>query len=81
MKNENRIIQVNDIPIGLNIKTIRQSKGLRQIDIVAKLQLLGINISISSYSKIEAGRQNPTVSLLFALTQIFQCDFNTLFSC
>lgn len=79
MEKENRVIQVNDVNIGKNIKTIREEKGLKQTDVIARLQLLGVEISVYSYSKIENGKQNPTVSLLQALTEIFQCEFNDMF--
>ena len=79
MKKENRIIQVNDVNIGQNIKKLRKERGLKQTDVIAKLQLLGIEISVYSYSKIENGKQNPTVSLLVGLTEVFGCDFNRLF--
>lgn len=79
MKNESRVIQVGDINIGKNIKQLREKKNLTQTDVLAKLQLSGVEISIYSFSKIENGRQNPTVSLLAALTQILDCDFNSLF--
>lgn len=80
MKKESRVIQVNDICIGENIKSLREQKGLKQTDVIARLQLLGIEISVYSYSKIETGRQNPTVSLLKALTKIFQCEYNDFFN-
>lgn len=79
MKNEIRIIQVDDINIGKNIKTLREKSNLTQTEILAKLQLMGIQISVYSLSKIENGRQNPTVSLLSALTEILDCDFNAFF--
>lgn len=79
MKNEIRIIQVDDINIGKNIKTLREKKNLTQTDILTKLQLMGVKISVYSLSKIENGRQNPTVSLLSALTAILECDFNAFF--
>lgn len=79
MKNESRVIQVGDINIGKNIKQLREEKNLTQTDVLAKLQLSGVEISIYSFSKIENGRQNPTVSLMAALTQILDCDFNSLF--
>lgn len=79
MKKENRVIQVRDINIGKNIKAIRISKKMKQSDVLAKLQLLEVDISSYSYSKIENGRQNPPVSLLVALTKIFECDFNAFF--
>lgn len=79
MKKESRVIQVNDIRIGENIKSLREQKGLKQTDVIAKLQLMGIEISVYSHSKIENGKQNPTVSLLVGLKEVFGCDFNGLF--
>ncbi len=61
MEKESRIIQVNDVNIGKNIKKIRKERGLKQTDVIAELQLLGIETSVYSYSKIENGKQNPTV--------------------
>lgn len=80
MKNEIRIIQVDDINIGKNIKSLREKSNLTQTNILAKLQLMGVEISVYSLSKIENGRQNPTVSLLSALTKILDCDFNAFFN-
>lgn len=82
MKNESsidRIIQVNDICIGTNIRKQRELMNVRQIDMVAKLQVEGVDISIYSYNRIEKGTQNPTVSFLYACCKIFRCDMNTLF--
>lgn len=75
-----RIIQVNDIDIGKNIAMLRKSMNIKQTDMVAKLQIKGIDISIYSYNRIEKGKQNPTVSFLFACCQILNCDMNMLFN-
>lgn len=82
MKNEHsidRIIQINDIHLGKNISELRKSNHLKQTDMVARLQLLGVDISIYSYNRIEKGTQNPTVSFLLACCSIFSCDMNQLF--
>lgn len=79
MKNESRVIQIDDVDIGKNLKKLRRSKGLKQKDVIARLQLLGIEISTYSYSRIENGKQNPTVSLLKGLTEIYECDYNKFF--
>lgn len=78
-KSVDKVIQVNDINIGSNIATIRKSLNLKQTDMVAKLQLLGIDISIYSYNRIEKGTQNPTVSFLIGCCNILKCDMNTIF--
>ena len=74
-----RIIQVNDIEIGKNMARIRKSMNIKQTDMVARLQINGIDISIYSYNRIEKGTQNPTVSFLFACCHILECDMNTIF--
>ncbi len=82
MKNQesiDRVIQVNDIDIGKNIARLRKSMNIKQTDMVVRLQINGIDISIYSYNRIEKGTQNPTVSFLFACCHILDCDMNTLF--
>lgn len=74
-----RIIQVQDISIGDNIKYHRQQANLKQTDMVKKLQLSGIDISTYSYNRIEKGTQNPTVSFLLAVCSLLDCDMNDLF--
>ena len=83
MKNDNstdRVIQVNDINIGNNIAQLRKELNIKQTDMVARLQVLGVDVSIYSYNRIEKGTQNPTVSLLLACCAILDCDINTLFN-
>lgn len=83
MKNQesiDRIIQVNDIDIGKNIAKLRKDMDIKQIDMVAKLQTSGIDISIYSYNRIEKGTQNPTVSFLYACCYLLNCDMNALFA-
>lgn len=82
MKNSNsidRVIQVKDINIGSNIAKLRKSMHIKQKDMVSRLQINGIDISIYSYNRIEKGTQNPTVSLLYECCYILNCDMNTLF--
>jgi len=65
--------------IGANIQKARKQKGLTQDETIAKLQLMGVNISRSTYAKIETDRINIRVSELIALSQIFGVDFNFFF--
>ena len=75
-----RIIQVNNIDVGKNIAKLRKSMNIKQTDMVARLQINGIEISIYSYNRIEKGTQNPTVSFLFTCCHILECDMNTIFN-
>lgn len=77
---ETRINQRTNNLIGKNIKKLRLQQQLRNVDMVAKLQLEGISINSSTFSKIENGISNPGVELLLALTKILDCDVNALFS-
>ena len=68
-----------DMDIGHNIQRLRKSAGLTQDQTVAKLQLMGLEISKSTYAKIETNRMNIRVSELVALSQIFGAQFNDFF--
>ena len=68
-----------DKDIGANIQKARKNKGLTQDQTIAKLQLMGIEMSRSTYAKIETNRINIRVSELVALSRIFSVDFNFLF--
>ncbi|MBO5031670.1 MAG: helix-turn-helix transcriptional regulator [Lachnospiraceae bacterium] len=74
-----RVNQRENHLLGSNIRKLREAKGLRNRDVLAQLQLRGIDIARSTYSKMELGINNPTVDVLIALTEILDCDFNALF--
>lgn len=69
-----------DLDIGHNISALRKAAKLTQDQTVAKMQLMGIEISKSTYAKIETNRMNIKVSELVALKQILDVDFNAFFS-
>lgn len=68
-----------DMDIGHNIQRLRKKAGLTQDQTVAKLQLMGLEISKSTYAKLETNRMNIRVSELVALSQIFDAQFNDFF--
>lgn len=74
-----RVNQRTNHLLGKNIKRLRIENGLRNKDVVAQLQLRGIEISTGTYSKVELGLNNPSVDMLIALTEIFSCDYNAFF--
>lgn len=53
---------------------------MKSVEVTAQLQIGGIAINIGTYSKSENGRNNPTVDVLIALTDIFSCDFTAFFA-
>ena len=65
--------------IGHNIQALRKKAGLTQDQTVAKLQLMGLEISKSTYAKLETNRMNIRVSELVALSRVFNAQFNDFF--
>ncbi len=65
--------------VGTNIRRLRKEHGLKATEVIAQLQVKGINVTTGIFSKVENGRNNPTVDMLIALTDIFKCDFNEFF--
>lgn len=57
--------------IGKNIRKFRIENKLTQEQTIAKMQVLGIEISRSTYSQIECGISNIKVQELLALAEIF----------
>ena len=78
-RSADRVIQVRDASIGGNIRKYRLQAGYKQTELVRKLQISGVDISVFSYNRIEHGTQNPTVSLLLTLCVLLRCDMNDLF--
>ena len=74
-----RINQRTNHLLGYNIKRLRIEHNLRNKDIIAQLQLRGIDISSSTYAKMESGVNNPSVDLIMALKAIYDCDYSDFF--
>lgn len=74
-----RINQHNNPIVGSNIRRLRKLNKLKATEVIAKLQLKDINLTTGIFSKVENGCNNPTVDMLIALTEIFNCDFNEFF--
>ncbi len=74
-----RVNQHKNPIVGKNIKRLRKEQKMKSIDVIAKLQLKGLNVNVGTFSKVENGYNNPSVDLLIALTDILGCDFNAFF--
>ena len=68
-----------DMDIGKNIQSIRYANKLTQDQVIAKLNLMGISMSKSTYAKLETNRMNIKVSELMALADIFHCEVGDFF--
>jgi len=68
-----------DLDIGRNIQALRRACGLTQEQVVAKMQLMGLNMSKSTYAKLETNRMNIRISELAALRLIFGVEYQSFF--
>ena len=68
-----------DMDIGQNIQQLRKQNAMTQNQVIAKMNLMGLNISPSTYAKIETNRMNIRVSELAALKIIFNAEYNDFF--
>ena len=65
--------------LGYKIRDLHNSKELTQEQMVAKMQLRGLDTTRSRYSQIECGTYNIRVDELKAIVEILDVDFNTIF--
>ncbi|MBQ4581838.1 MAG: helix-turn-helix transcriptional regulator [Oscillospiraceae bacterium] len=65
---------------GANIERIRKETGLKQLEVVAQLQVLGIDINPSSYSKLEGQRRMASDIEVQAIARILNVPIEELFA-
>ena len=65
--------------IGKNIQRLSNDPKMTQDQVVAKMNVMGLNISKSTYAKLETNRMNIRESELIALKIIFNAEFNDFF--
>jgi transcriptional regulator with XRE-family HTH domain len=75
---EQRIKQDRKINIGANIREIRKTRGMGQTQLVAKLQLLGVDIIREALVKIEKGTQHIQASQLRGIRDVLGTTYDEL---
>lgn len=74
-----RKIQYGDKNIcGANVERIRKELGMKQLTLVSKMQLLGVDINPSSLSKLEGQIRIASDIELKAISQILGVSMETL---
>ncbi len=68
-----------DRNMGNNIRMLRNRVKLTQEQVASKLQLMGCDISRSYYSRYETGELNIPITVIIALKQIFECNYDDFF--
>ena len=74
-----KLKQSSEHGIGKNLRRLRLKKSLTQVQVVAKLNLYGIEMGRVTYNKMEHNNYSIRMSELVALKQIFDCSFEDFF--
>ena len=65
--------------IGKNAERLRKSQRISQKDFIAKLQLFGLDVNPTSYSKLEGQIRIATDKEVRAIAGVLKVDVNELF--
>lgn len=71
-------IKQDNISIGENIRRIRKAKNIKQVDLVRKIQLSGIDMTRECLVKIERGIQHIYASQLRAIRDALDTTYDEL---
>ncbi len=63
--------------VGLSVKNIRKKRGLMHKDLVKKMN--PEPISVNTLSRIETGRSNYSIDVLFRIAAVLNCDISDFF--
>lgn len=75
---EQKIKQDEIIQIGKNIRAIRIRKGMKQVEMVRAMQLIGVSMTRETYVKIERGIQHISASQLRAIKDVLETTYDEL---
>ncbi len=65
--------------VGKNIEKLRKEQGLKQKDFISKLQIMGIDINPTSYSKLEGQIRMATDREIYYISKILNVSIEELF--
>lgn len=65
--------------VGKNIEAIRKQRGIKQKDLIAKMQTMGCDINPTSYSKLEGQVRIATDKEIFVIAKILDIKMEDLF--
>lgn len=75
---ESKIKSNSSIDIGSNIRRIRLSQGIKQIEVIRQLQLRGFNVTKETMVKWEHGKKHFSASQLKAIKEILNTTYDEL---
>ncbi|MCM1306104.1 MAG: helix-turn-helix domain-containing protein [Bacteroides sp.] len=65
--------------VGANIEKLRKARKISQKDFIAKIQVEGVDINPTSYSKLEGQTRIATDKEIFAIAKILNISIDNLF--
>ncbi len=65
--------------IGANVERIRKSKGIKQKEFVAQMQVAGVDINPTSYSKLEGQVRNASDIETYIIAKLLNVTMEELF--
>ena len=63
--------------VGLSVKNMRKKAELKQKELVRKMNPM--SISVNTLSRIETGRSNYSIDVLFRIAEVLNCDISNFF--
>ncbi len=66
--------------VGKTIEKIRKSKGIKQKDFIAQIQLMGCDMNPTSYSKLEGQLRGVTDTELYVIAKLLGVRMEELFN-
>ena len=70
----------NKNSVGKNIERMRKERGIKQKDFVAQIQIMGCDINLTSYSKLEGQIRTATDKEIFVISKILGVTMEELFN-
>ena len=65
--------------VGKTVERIRKEKGIKQKDLIARMQVMGCDIDPSSYSKLEGQLRRATDKELYVIAKIHDVPMEAMF--
>ena len=65
--------------IGKRVESLRKAQGIKQKDFIARLQVEGLDINPTSYSKLEGQVRIATDKEVYIISKVLHIDMKELF--
>lgn len=65
--------------VGRNIEKLRKERGIKQKDFISKLQVAGLDINPTSYSKLEGQLRIATDKEILIIARVLNVEIEKLF--